>query len=60
MSTSNKKSGDLTNIKVAVIGGGYWGKNLVRAFSEIGNLALLCESNKETALGLAKKYDVSL
>jgi UDP-2-acetamido-3-amino-2,3-dideoxy-glucuronate N-acetyltransferase len=35
--------------RVAVIGAGYWGKNLVRVFSELKALAAICDSN-ETAL----------
>jgi predicted dehydrogenase len=30
--------------QVAVIGCGYWGKNLVRNFSQIGSLALVCDA----------------
>lgn len=42
--------------KVALIGCGYWGKNLLRNFHELGALALVCESspeNQETARKLA-------
>jgi predicted dehydrogenase/acetyltransferase-like isoleucine patch superfamily enzyme len=35
---------------VAVVGGGYWGKNLVRNFDHLGALKLICEKN-ETILG---------
>ena len=34
---------------VAVIGSGYWGKNLVRNFNDIGALKLVCDNN-ETVL----------
>ncbi len=34
---------------VAVIGCGYWGKNLVRNFNELGALAMVCEPNPEGA-----------
>ena len=30
-------------IRVAVVGAGYWGKNLVRNFREIGSLAVVCD-----------------
>ncbi len=33
-------------LKVAVIGAGYWGKNLVRVFNELGTLKLICDTNK--------------
>lgn len=35
------------NIKLAVIGAGYWGKNLVRNFYELGVLSLVCDSDEE-------------
>ncbi|MGE5603379.1 MAG: Gfo/Idh/MocA family protein, partial [Nitrososphaerales archaeon] len=41
---------------VAVIGCGYWGKNLVRNFKELGSLALVAdvtEGGRQTAAGLA-------
>lgn len=31
--------------KVAVVGAGYWGKNLLRVFKELGVLSAICESN---------------
>lgn len=34
--------------KIAVIGCGYWGKNLVRVFNELGALEFICDTNKET------------
>ena len=46
------------NIKIAVIGCGYWGKNLVRNFSEIGNLAAIFDSCEKTAVQIADKYKV--
>lgn len=32
---------------IAVIGSGYWGKNLVRNFNELGALKLICDQNKD-------------
>lgn len=32
-------------LKVAVVGAGYWGKNLLRVFNELGILCAICESN---------------
>ncbi|MBL41922.1 MAG: hypothetical protein CMM49_04580 [Rhodospirillaceae bacterium] len=46
------------DIKVAVVGCGYWGKNLVRTFSETGSLHALYDSNSNLANELSKKYDV--
>lgn len=37
------------SVRVAVIGCGYWGKNLVRNFAQLGALACICDSN-ESAL----------
>lgn len=34
-------------LKVAVVGCGYWGKNLLRCFSELGVLHTVCDSDKE-------------
>lgn len=44
------------NIKVAVIGAGYWGKNLVRNFDSIGALGAICDNNRETLSGFKKLY----
>ena len=35
-------------INVAVVGSGYWGKNLVRNFNELGALHTICDNNPET------------
>src|SRR5512143_1183320 len=35
---------------VAVVGTGYWGKNLVRNFHQIGSLKMICDKN-EAVLG---------
>ncbi len=42
--------------KVAVIGGGNWGKNLIRTFYELGVLQAVAEANDELREGLAKQY----
>lgn len=44
--------------KIAVIGAGYWGKNLVRNFHDFGILALVCDSNDEVLKQISKEYDV--
>lgn len=41
---------------IAVIGTGYWGKNLVRNYHDIGALKLVCDKNKETLAGLKEKH----
>jgi UDP-2-acetamido-3-amino-2,3-dideoxy-glucuronate N-acetyltransferase len=41
---------------VAVIGGGYWGKNLIRNFHALGALRIICENNSEVMKGLSESY----
>ena len=41
---------------VAVVGVGYWGKNLVRNFDALGALAVLCDSDKSLAGSYKKNY----
>lgn len=43
-------------VKIAVIGAGYWGKNLIRNFDSLGALAAICDSNKETLKEFATLY----
>ena len=46
---------------VAVIGAGYWGKNLVRNFAALGALKVVCEKNEALSKGFSEKYpDVSI
>jgi len=42
--------------KVAVIGSGYWGKNLVRNYNELGALKLICDKNETVLAGFKKQY----
>lgn len=42
--------------RIAVIGGGFWGKNLIRNFNEIGALAAVCDSRESALMDLAKQY----
>jgi UDP-2-acetamido-3-amino-2,3-dideoxy-glucuronate N-acetyltransferase len=41
---------------IAVVGCGYWGKNLVRNFAELGALHTICDSNSEVLSKLAPLY----
>ena len=43
---------------IAVVGCGYWGKNLVRNFSELGALYSVTDANIETANNYANQYQV--
>ena len=45
--------------KVAVVGCGYWGKNLVRNFHELGSLAAICDSDAPRLAEMCAKYGVS-
>lgn len=45
-----------TGPKVAVIGMGYWGKNLVRNFHELGALSAVCDSEATVEATLLKDY----
>jgi UDP-2-acetamido-3-amino-2,3-dideoxy-glucuronate N-acetyltransferase len=45
-------------LSVAVIGCGYWGKNLVRDFHSLGALAAVSDCHAETAEKIAARYDV--
>jgi UDP-2-acetamido-3-amino-2,3-dideoxy-glucuronate N-acetyltransferase len=41
---------------VAVVGVGYWGKNLVRNFHHLGALAALCDSESSVAANYQRQY----
>ena len=41
---------------IAVVGGGYWGKNLVRNFHDLGRLHTFCDANPATLASLAQSY----
>ncbi len=47
--------------KIGVIGAGYWGKNLVRNFYQLGALSAVCDTREEALEKLKKDYaDVRL
>ena len=43
---------------IAVVGCGYWGKNLVRNFADLGSLYAVCDPDTEVANNFSKKYKV--
>lgn len=53
MQTSMSKSKG----NVAVVGVGYWGKNLVRNFYELGALGALCDADKSVELTYKRTYE---
>jgi len=40
-------------MNIGIIGAGYWGKNLVRVFHQLGHLYLVCDKDKD----MLKKYE---
>jgi UDP-2-acetamido-3-amino-2,3-dideoxy-glucuronate N-acetyltransferase len=42
--------------KIAVVGCGYWGRNLVRNFYELGHLNTICDSEQSTLTEMTKKF----
>ncbi|MBX9805943.1 MAG: Gfo/Idh/MocA family oxidoreductase [Alphaproteobacteria bacterium] len=48
----------MSNLKISVIGCGYWGRNLVRNFAELGALHSVCDANQELADKAAQTYEV--
>jgi len=56
MNCSNK---DSSLPRVAVVGCGAWGKNLIRNFAELGALEAVCDIDPEKADPLASQYGVS-
>lgn len=47
---------DRWNSKIAVVGVGYWGKNLARNFYELGVLGALCDSDGSLEAAFKTKY----
>src|SRR2546422_7110866 len=45
-----------SKINVAVVGVGYWGRNIVRNFHELGALALLCDAERSVEEGCRHEY----
>jgi len=44
-------------VRVAVVGVGYWGKNLVRNFYELGTLAALCDADRSIEKACKQSYE---
>ena len=42
--------------RIAVIGSGYWGKNLVRNFADLGALSVVCDNHTETLRSMGEQY----
>ena len=51
----------MENKNIALVGAGYWGKNLARSLSELGVLRSICDQAEEIREGMQKLYkDVSV
>lgn len=48
----------MSHLKIAVIGCGYWGKNLVRNFAELGALQAVCDAHLALAEKTSQAYGV--
>src|SRR6185295_6160438 len=46
-------------VRVAAVGCGYWGKNLVRNFAELGALAAVVDPDREVAANIAKQFNTT-
>lgn len=44
-------------INVAVVGSGYWGKNLVRNFNDLGSLVAVCDRDPQVLYHFKKRYE---
>jgi UDP-2-acetamido-3-amino-2,3-dideoxy-glucuronate N-acetyltransferase len=52
----NKTNGK-SKSNVAVVGVGYWGKNLVRNFHELGALTMLCDARQSVEDAYSRQYE---
>src|SRR5437016_4152214 len=57
MSSMPTESIAKSEINVAVVGVGYWGKNLVRNFHDLGALALLCDARRSVEEACSQTYE---
>jgi UDP-2-acetamido-3-amino-2,3-dideoxy-glucuronate N-acetyltransferase len=48
----------VSDVRIAVIGCGHWGKNHVRNFHELGALAAICDADEMRAEAFSKQYNV--
>ena len=44
--------------KLGLIGGGYWGKNLIRDFAKLNDLHTVCDIDNAALLRIRENYDV--
>jgi UDP-2-acetamido-3-amino-2,3-dideoxy-glucuronate N-acetyltransferase len=46
----------LLTSKIAVIGSGYWGKNLIRNYHQLGVLEIICDKNEKILFDFKEQY----
>lgn len=46
----------MSELKVAVVGSGYWGKNLVRNYHRTGALKMICDTNEVALANFKEQY----
>src|ERR1700688_3442854 len=51
-----KAAGEKSKRNVAVVGVGYWGKNLVRNFYDLGALSVLCDADESVEAKYMPQY----
>src|SRR5690242_3905674 len=44
--------------RVAIIGAGYWGRNLVRVFRDLGALAAVCDVRQQVLEKIRSEYEI--
>ncbi len=54
--TSDVPAGETSSANVAVVGCGYWGKNLVRNFAHLRALRVICDSNEKSLQAQGSLY----
>jgi UDP-2-acetamido-3-amino-2,3-dideoxy-glucuronate N-acetyltransferase len=58
--TKAKRDSQQSTPRIAVVGAGYWGRNVVRNCAELGALAAICDTDRAGALPLAERHNVPL
>lgn len=56
LTTDHGAASSATSPRIAVVGCGYWGKNLVRNFAELGHLAAISDANDNLAKSMADRH----
>lgn len=55
----SKGNGAREEVRISVVGAGYWGKNLVRNYHALGALETVCDVNEETLARARQEYRVA-